>query len=378
MKSADYAEKRGNMSQYQRMISYLYRYENGVKSENTGYARIELRGDSCRVTVQMRDAMQIMPDVLFFVQKEQGVERIAAGQMKRNGNGCGCRIETKTDNIMNTGKAFTDIDGLLIYINDTLYYATTWKDITLFLGDMVHTDENNAKETESDRNKEELETVQREELERSASEQEVLKEEETVTESSEKEFLPKEESEPVQDKIQKETQTEPAQNHTVVENRQEMRKEGEKQPEKETPLTAADTVSACQCEACRQCPQRGRAFEFGPHIMSMFPKMYPFEVESMGECVRMELKDIGCLPVPYWSLAGNPFLLHGYYCYRHIIFTRIVSGEYCIGVPGIYNKENKERAEGCGFRQFRPLSAVKDYQGAFGYWMYPIYSHSVK
>ena len=30
------------MSQYKRMVSYLYKYINGAKSQNTGFVRIEL------------------------------------------------------------------------------------------------------------------------------------------------------------------------------------------------------------------------------------------------------------------------------------------------------------------------------------------------
>ncbi len=86
--------------------------------------------------------------------------------------------------------------------------------------------------------------------------------------------------------------------------------------------------------------------------------------------MRLDLKDIGNLPVKYWSLAGNPFLLHGYYCYRHLIFSQLGDGRYAVGVPGIYNEENKGRARECGLTEFQALSEVRDLQGAFGYWLY--------
>ena len=92
----------------------------------------------------------------------------------------------------------------------------------------------------------------------------------------------------------------------------------------------------------------------------------------MGECVRIDLKDIGNLPVAYWSLAGNPFLLRGYYCYRHLIFTRMDGGGYAVGVPGIYSEDNGRWAEECRMTGFQPLSQVKDRHGAFGYWLYRV------
>ena len=42
------------MGQYKRMVSYLYKYINGAKSQNTGFVRIELMDVQCRFTVQMR------------------------------------------------------------------------------------------------------------------------------------------------------------------------------------------------------------------------------------------------------------------------------------------------------------------------------------
>ena len=83
-------------------------------------------------------------------------------------------------------------------------------------------------------------------------------------------------------------------------------------------------------------------------MLSVFPKMYPFEIDEMGECVRIDLKDIGNLPVAYWSLAGNPFLLRGYYCYRHLIFACIGRQEYAVGVAFTAKKTaNGRRSAGC-------------------------------
>ncbi len=79
----------------------------------------------------------------------------------------------------------------------------------------------------------------------------------------------------------------------------------------------------------------------GLHMMEKYPDMYPFDVQKMGRCVRIEPKDIGHLPITYWSLAGNRFLLHGYYCYRHLIFGRKQQGIYCLGVPGVYCDREK-------------------------------------
>jgi len=116
--------------------------------------------------------------------------------------------------------------------------------------------------------------------------------------------------------------------------------------------------------------------DFGERILSTFPIMYPFVSGIIEKSVRIELKDIGCLPIKMWVLANNAFLLHGYCSYRHIIFAKINTDEkevqYAIGSPGIYNEYDEKIARQHGFIYFQPIGDVKDVCGAFGYWIHPL------
>lgn len=398
------------MSQYQRMVSYLYRYEDGVKKNNTGFARIELRGDICRVTVQLRDALTEQPEVAFFRQEPQGMQKIPVGHLSGSGNMFRCRIETSSNNVMSTGYLFSDMDGLIIYIRDSLYYATTWKEIRIHLGyedqqeelqevkqpeseeqpAQALSEENDQTEEAEDEQSDAFSSVQAADFQQSQEMSQPQKAEDQRSETSSS-MQPEihtewEAQQPVQSG-EEIFQQSAFRNHDQRGNipwttsRNASRRAGQRSGwqnrqddfgQQEQKIEAENSVAACQWDACRQCPQQGRFGDFGRHILDMFPRMYPFEISRMNECVRLELKDIGCLPVPYWSLAGNPFLLHGYYCYRHILFTKLGEGEYCIGVPGIYNQENQKQADHCGFGKFKTLSDVPDRQGAFGYWLYPI------
>ena len=42
------------MSDYRRLISYIYAYEGGVKGKNIGYAKVEIRGGQCRIQVNVK------------------------------------------------------------------------------------------------------------------------------------------------------------------------------------------------------------------------------------------------------------------------------------------------------------------------------------
>lgn len=373
------------MSQYQRMVSYLYRYEDDVKKNNTGYARIERRGDSCRITVQLRDSLSELPEVAFFRQEERGAQLIPAGRLKKNGNGFGCRIETRVDNIMDTGNAFSDVDGLVVFISDALYYATTWKDVTVHFGRGVldgGKEESEWGKRQDAGEKEDADVRKEEDTEwnpvSTGPEEEnagwapsVIRLEPEVT-AGKAEGTAREAESADRKQESADRKPEQAENLEAASRPEETQEQTPSAGKESVPEDNADAIAACQCEACRQCPQRRRSVDFGHHILSVFPRMYPFEVENIKECVRLELKDIGCLPVPYWSLAGNPFLLHGYYCYRHILFAGGADGKYYIGVPGIYNRENEGQAKSCGFVRFEALSRVADRRGAFGYWLFPV------
>ena len=43
------------MNQYRRIVSYLYKYGNGKKGENTGFVRIDTRAEGIRLHIRIRD-----------------------------------------------------------------------------------------------------------------------------------------------------------------------------------------------------------------------------------------------------------------------------------------------------------------------------------
>lgn len=320
------------MSGYQRMVSYLYRYDKGIKGKNTGYARIERNDRRCRVTIRLQDTVSVSPSVFFFIQNEGGMQRIPAGKLARNGSGFAGRVETPVDRMAGSEYAFDRIDGIYLSGPENVFYATTWKDITV---------SGAAPEKEADGWKAEDDRDDGNRSDAGSGSEESRPQ--AVNTASTEIRQESERAEPVQ-------------------RRQDALDDA---LQAATGLEEASSAEASSVEAC----SRRERPDFGERMLSVFPKMYPFEIDEMGECVRIDLKDIGNLPVAYWSLAGNPFLLRGYYCYRHLIFACIGRQEYAVGVPGIYSEENSKWAKECRMLRFQPLSRVKDRHGAFGYWL---------
>lgn len=107
----------------------------------------------------------------------------------------------------------------------------------------------------------------------------------------------------------------------------------------------------------------------GEELLRVFPDMNPFFGNDVVASVRMEPKDIGGFPMEYWYLANNSFLLHGYYCYRHLLFMKMrneAEYQYAIAVPGNSDHREKFMANMFGFEYFKAVQSRGN--AGFGYW----------
>ena len=116
-------------------------------------------------------------------------------------------------------------------------------------------------------------------------------------------------------------------------------------------------------------------------IFKDYPRLMPFsETQGILDCVRMEPQDIGLFPIKEWELLNNPFLLHGYYCFRHLAYMKKLEKSkkmeskseeregYRLGVPGNYTNRERILARLSGFPEFLPAEGDKTEPGTFGYW----------
>jgi hypothetical protein len=115
--------------------------------------------------------------------------------------------------------------------------------------------------------------------------------------------------------------------------------------------------------------------ETAKHFFDNYPRIYPFEDNEVVLCVKIEPKDIGLLPKDIWALSNNSFLMHGYYCYHHLIFAKMkgsTGNGYVLGIPGIYHNRERFMARMFGFENFKSIRKRDLRQGDFGYWYIPI------
>ncbi|MDO4168026.1 MAG: hypothetical protein Q4D32_11550, partial [Eubacteriales bacterium] len=137
------------MNQYQRMVSYLYEYKQGVKGVNVGYVRIEQKGGACRIFLQMRGRnLGQLSDVAVFRQGTKGIQYLSLCPLTERNGDYRCRIETEVESLAGSGIALSEVDGIILYQDDSYYVATTWKNTGIRVGERQEWSQSEAEEKE--------------------------------------------------------------------------------------------------------------------------------------------------------------------------------------------------------------------------------------
>lgn len=393
------------MGRYERMICYLYEYQDGHKGANVGYVKLEKRGEQCRVLIQMRRAdLATLPQAALFQQEKTGVLLIPIGVMRDNNGSMKGQYEGNVDNLAGTGLSLEDVHGVLVYVEEGHYFASTWnleqidvRQLRWWQGDQ-HEDAGKAEalpeggsETSqdmvvsSDRSSETPQNMVISADRSSETLQNMVASADSSNEATQNMVVSSDSSNgtPQNMVISSDRSSEAPQNMVASSD-----------SSNETPQRFADHLASTQAgisrkpenasmERCSQsaevtgqsicgsCPFQRKELDYGKKMLLTFPVMRPFGERYPGQCVRIEPQDIGCLPMRMWSLSGNPFLMQGYFQYRHLIFMEWEKG-YVIGVPGIYSNMMQSKAENAGFREFIAICGQKNCRGAFGYWLMPL------
>ncbi|WP_367566326.1 DUF6128 domain-containing protein [Lacrimispora sp.] len=116
------------MSNYRRLISYIYAYEGGVKGKNIGFAKIETRGSQCKVTVSAKRIYVGGNDIGVYLLS--GDQEIYLGNIFVRGGSGEFRISVSAEDIENSGVSMDQCYGLTIHDvkNTWRSYTTIWED----------------------------------------------------------------------------------------------------------------------------------------------------------------------------------------------------------------------------------------------------------
>lgn len=393
------------MGRYERMICYLYEYQDGHKGANVGYVKLEKRGEQCRVLIQMRRAdLATLPQAALFQQEKTGVLLIPIGVMRDNNGSMKGQYEGNVDNLAGTGLSLDDVHGVLVYVEEGHYFASTWnleqidaRQLRWWQGDqhedagkaealpeggnetpqnmVISSDGSNGTpqnmDVSSDSSSETLQNKVVSADSSSETPQNMDVSADSSSEAPQKEVASSERgiNTPRKEVVSSGSGSNIAQR--FADHLASAQAGISRTPENASMERCSQSAEVTGQSICGSCPFQRKELDYGKKMLLTFPVMRPFGERYPGQCVRIEPQDIGCLPMRMWSLSGNPFLMQGYFQYRHLIFMEWEKG-YVIGVPGIYSNMMQSKAENAGFREFIAICGQKNCRGAFGYWLMPL------
>lgn len=233
------------MSNYQRLISYIYTYESGLKGKNVGFAKLETRNSQCRLTVNVKKVVPVGSPLGVYLLSGDGEQRIGT-LFSRNGTG-EFRALLNADRVEGSGRPLQEFFGLSIHEAENAghSYTTIWEDAAMNAAEAVKKEEKNA-----DRSQEKLQSRQEEERADQAEEIGPESEAEEALEKQEKEAgrPEKEEQKPEAEKPEEEEEEIKPVEEKVEREEEKREAEEEKTAAKEEKTTAEEVQSRAEQE----------------------------------------------------------------------------------------------------------------------------------
>lgn len=302
------------MSDYKRLVSYIYEYVQGEKRESTGFVKINARDGICKIQIHMKGFYirdQKPYKAYVFTQRREQLPGQLLGELESMNGELEWSGSTSAEHLMNGSFGLEESKGIYIE-GEGHVYAAHWDDYPVDVERFVP-------------------------LGRSARQ--------ALAEPVEgKDSRPKEKEEELLKAAELEEKTEEDQGNFV------------------SPIKAEEKAET----------KRDTREEQWEYLTRHFPVMqYVDGGGAVMSSIRLDPQSLTRVPRDKWELGNNSFLLHGIYQYRHLLLLRRKTERevtYYIGVPGVYNDQEQMMASMFGFQEFRMLKEPGTKQGSFGYW----------
>ena len=374
---------------YQRLVSYIYSYPEGVKGRNVGFAKALVHQGQFKLNISLRGVKTDSPEMfgIYMMVTDGGYRLIKLGeclvkmgQMEYSGI-------FNPDNIDETGYGFKDICGLAVAREDARYdcMMSMWKDEDVTPDMLVFSGMDAKKQVEAGIViKERMRQSDEEEKRQETAESSVVRQEMAGYNAAMKERGQSESGgqQPVQSESAMlagksemvQTKQIVVEEQQIVQTKQaEVAAESVTMPENIKAAGAAAKIPA-ETQHLQQKAHRANATQTDPFQKLFVRADYidAFDDDYFYDCIEVSPEKLKCLNQNEIDIAGNSFLLHGYYNFRHILFGRVRDNldntKYFIGVPGMYCNRERYMASMFGFNNFKK-SHRSDYANPyFGYW----------
>lgn len=331
------------MAGMKRFVTYIYAYEEEKKGSNVGFARIEIRGQDARIEIHLRGVYAASAACrVYLFQREAaggkeatGVTGVLVGEMKlANGSGDGA-VVLKGGRVGASPYGITEMEGLFFVIGEERILMSRWREGAPFkvgLSGFREWQPEEPKEKTAEKGAAAETAAQKEVREAAAAQAE--------------------------------------QNSQTAAQGMAQGKRGEAaavQPEQKEQTPAQDVPSGSRAETAAAGEEMEAIHATELPMRNLFPE-YDWNAvweelcrehkpaalfeEWDTQCIQLELKDLRSLPKKYWYLGNNSFLLHGFFNYRYLVLGRTAEERWFLGVPGVYQRQERVMAAIFGFPEF--------------------------
>ena len=355
------------MAGMKRFVTYIYAYEEEKKGSNVGFARIEIRGQDARIEIHLRGVYAASAACrVYLFQREAssgkeatGVTGVLVGEMKlANGSGDGV-VVLKGGRVGASPYGITEMEGLFFVIGEERILMSRWREGAPFKVGLSGFREWKPEETKEKTAEKGLaaETAAQNEVRDAAAVQP-----EQNSRMAVKGMAQGKQGEAAA--AQPEQTSRMAAKGMPQEKRREtvsvVPEQKEKMPAQDVPSGSGMETAAAgeEMEAIHatELPMRNLFPEYDwnavwEELCREHKPVALFEEWDM-QCIQLELKDLRSLPKKYWYLGNNSFLLHGFFNYRYLLLGRTAEERWFLGVPGVYQRQERVMAAIFGFPEF--------------------------
>lgn len=416
------------MADYQRILSYLYRYEKAEKKECFGFVKAEQKSGSLKLTIQIDDErlLQGMELKLCFYERQGEswqvwqLDTLITQEHKEEIH------LTYPAAMLPAGFRIKGQSGVLLYYQDAFYYGSVW------IGEEIPTETleplrwhkivNSAKDKsqmqENKSGKDIAGKISEKQTETEKILPDKMSEKQKVSTRNITDEMLQEQQESEENILEKKGQinTESFEEKDFqkrAENKIENIKSEENLPDSENDIAHSNNTNIEESVKIKEFsedgiesknkseleqkselkidseiePQIKIEAETEPEATSVVDNFEKMWINAMKknpsvdnifntafyEGCRISTTDLAQFGEEASVLKSNQFLLKGYGRYHHILAGKVrYAGEerYCIGVPGIYENREKYMAEIYQFPVFLSLTENRMKTGSFGYWLY--------
>lgn len=369
------------MAEYQRIISYLYEYKNGVRGENIGFIRVETRNQQLKISFTLNaSSIPGSPLILYFYHYDHGkMIGIAWDEISNIPSHYEYKETFQLEDVFEENASINDMDGILFYYNEQHFLGSQWNETPINLR-VFEKPEKRVPQLE-----EYMEALTLHEpkipepvsiskpIQPVTSVLSVDREEEsnaTIKESTnipEADIRPQTPKETVQSVQTEQLKTEQSKNKKESEKSVSITPNSQRKPdETRSDGFIGSNAAANENASISTCPVSSRKWED-------YPKITPCPTPDFSSCIKIQIKDIPSFSFLPQELTGNGFLKLQVQNYGYLLLgKKKLTDCHYIGIPGIFSNQRNFVAHLFGFPEFITVPHQEQNTGSFGYWIMTI------